>query len=301
MAPPEAQLLLQQHDVLLNLFIATGLTGAITKTPSHSAAPQLPRGLVCVITKDNASQYFMSNFKTHIWDDRFLEPSAHVHVHIQTTRVMQAFLKKTNIFIKLTLVPFSSVDELSGIFMFIYNSHRSSPPEEITSADVIWVSECACLLPGPGRGSSTGKGCISEAFAKVERHLRWHLVTFRWDGWEAPACLSLGQNVSQLRILALILCRSLSFYRNSLASLILWTSPFFFPANMADLVLERSEGLSVSLKSSVNLASFKKREKAEMEEYGHSCGEQVFLETARSGNIKYTLCNHVCVQKQHQR
>lgn len=66
MVPPEAQLLLQQPDVLLNLFIATGLTGAITKTPSHSAAPQLPRGFVCVITRDNASQYFMFNFKTLI-------------------------------------------------------------------------------------------------------------------------------------------------------------------------------------------------------------------------------------------
>lgn len=66
MVPPEAQLLLQQPDVLFNLFIATGLTGAITKTPSHSAAPQLPRGFVCVITKDNTNQYFMFNFKTHI-------------------------------------------------------------------------------------------------------------------------------------------------------------------------------------------------------------------------------------------
>lgn len=74
MVPPEAQLLLQQPDVLLNLFIATGLTGAITKTPSHSAAPQLPRGFVCIITKDNASQYFMFNFKTHIGMTGSLNP-----------------------------------------------------------------------------------------------------------------------------------------------------------------------------------------------------------------------------------
>lgn len=113
----------------------------------------------------------MFNFKNPYWDDRFLESSAYVHEHIQITRVMQAFLKKTNIFINLILVLFSSVDDLSGIFMFIYNSHCSCSPEEITSADANRVSECACLLPGPGRGLSTGKGCISQAFAKVERHL----------------------------------------------------------------------------------------------------------------------------------
>lgn len=235
MVPPEAQLLLQQPDVLLNLFIATGLTGAITKTPSHSAAPQLPRGFVCVITKDNASQYFMFNFKTHIGMTGSLNPQRMCTCTSKLQGSCRLFSRKQIYLSSSTLVPFSSVDELSGIFMFVYNSHRSSSPEEITRADVIWVSECACLLPGPGRGSSTGKGCISEAFAKVERHLWWHLVTFRWDGWEAPACSSLGQNVSQLRILALILCRSLSFYRNSLASLILWTSPFFLQTWLTSL------------------------------------------------------------------
>lgn len=41
-------------DVLLNFSTATGFTGAITKTPSHSAAP-LPGGFICVITKTNIS------------------------------------------------------------------------------------------------------------------------------------------------------------------------------------------------------------------------------------------------------
>lgn len=64
MIPLEAQLLLHPSDVLLNCLIATGFSGAITKTHFISCSFAAKRILMSN-NNDNMSQYFMFNFITY--------------------------------------------------------------------------------------------------------------------------------------------------------------------------------------------------------------------------------------------
>lgn len=52
-----AELVLDLSEVLLNVLIATGFSGAITITLSHSTVHFLLRGIVCVMTEGTESQY----------------------------------------------------------------------------------------------------------------------------------------------------------------------------------------------------------------------------------------------------
>lgn len=100
----------------------------------------------------NKNQYFMFYFQTRPgMTSSWL--SLRMRSSISKLQGPCRFFSRKQMYLsKLTLVLFSSLDNLCVLCVFIYNSHRSCLPGEITGADVIWVSEC--LLPVAAQGLS---------------------------------------------------------------------------------------------------------------------------------------------------
>lgn len=135
--PFGAELTLDSSEVLLNLLIATGFSGAIIITLTHSTVHWLLRGMSmsCVMTALNESQYFVFYFH-NLYYKR--QASSWIHQCMYTCACsqlgvyVQGFVKtltKTNSFIKFKLNAFNTESNLCGIihiYLFALTSDHSS-------------------------------------------------------------------------------------------------------------------------------------------------------------------------------
>lgn len=156
--PSVAELVLDPSEVLLNLLIATGFSGAITKTLSHSTVHWLLRGMSvsCVMTEVNESQYFVFYFHnphykrlTSSWIHECLHTCALTNTQLGV--YMQEFLKtrrETNIFLSSLHLLLSALNTNSVVSTRLFASQSSLVNICLTRPSVQSdASEpvCACL------------------------------------------------------------------------------------------------------------------------------------------------------------
>lgn len=145
-------------EVLLNLLIATGFSGAITITLSHSTLHWLLRGMSvsCVMTEVNESQYFVFYFHNLHYKrltSSWIHESTNIHAQpgFFTSKNFSKHNTKQKSFIKFTSIAFNTEHKIHGINMFIC-IHKLAIihmclSKQITYADVMCkaIRECVCV------------------------------------------------------------------------------------------------------------------------------------------------------------